>query len=179
MGLFGTGSYEVMSTWPPRLLRSCRGGQINVKTNPHRASVTPRATPQHNQFHHYCPHSGRRIRSYCLRIASDSACFRGLPMIARPGMQFESHLGHANPLVGGFALTCVQSLGCRPSDARFAGCGLAAAVAYPGVWVAGSRPWLVGPPPAVARVLRFLVSVLSGWSGVANPCSWSREADTT
>lgn len=39
MGLFGTGSYEVMSIWPPRLLRLCCCGQINVKTNPHRAKL--------------------------------------------------------------------------------------------------------------------------------------------
>ena len=39
-------------------------------------------------------------------------------------MRFESHLGHSR---GVFALTCVQSLWWRPSDARFAGGGLAAA----------------------------------------------------
>ncbi|WP_205754034.1 hypothetical protein, partial [Arthrobacter nitrophenolicus] len=36
MGLFGTGSYKVMSIWPPRLLQLCFGGQIIVKTNPHK-----------------------------------------------------------------------------------------------------------------------------------------------
>jgi hypothetical protein len=29
------------------------------------------------------------------RIGPDSACFRGSPVIARAGMQFESHLGHS------------------------------------------------------------------------------------
>src|SRR6476661_3841540 len=58
MGLFGTGSYKVMSIWPPRLLQLCCRGQINVKTNPKEpgTSATLRATPQHSQFHHYCPH---------------------------------------------------------------------------------------------------------------------------
>ena len=61
--------------------------------------------------------------------------------------------GTVDPLVrGDFALTCVQSLWWRPSDAKFAGCGLAAAVAYSGVWVAGSGSWLVGAPPACGWV---------------------------
>jgi hypothetical protein len=80
-------------------------------------------------------------------------------------MRFESHLGHVFSLVrGDFALTCVQILRWRPSDARFAGCGLAAAVAYSGVWVAGSGSWLVGPPPAVYWGMRV---PLSGAVGLA------------
>jgi hypothetical protein len=65
------------------------------------------------------------------------------------------------------------------SDGWFAGFGLAAAVAYSGVWVAGSGSWLVGLPPAGVGVLRFLVPILSGWSGVANTYSWSGVAGTT
>jgi hypothetical protein len=35
--------------------------------------------------------------------SSDCFGFRGFPVFSRRGMQFESHLGHANPLVrGGF-----------------------------------------------------------------------------
>jgi hypothetical protein len=45
--------------------------------------------------------------------------FREFPVFARAGMRFESHLGTADPLVGGdFALTCVQSLWWCLSDAR-------------------------------------------------------------
>lgn len=56
--------------------------------------------------------------------------------------------GTRDPLVrGDFALTCVQSLWWRPSDAS------ARAVAWPPRWpiqvcgVAGSGSWLAGPPP--------------------------------
>jgi hypothetical protein len=42
-----------------------------------------------------CPHFGLRIGSYRCRIGSDCVCLRGIPMIARARMQFESHLGHA------------------------------------------------------------------------------------
>jgi hypothetical protein len=52
---------------------------------------------------------GLRIGSYVGRIGRDSACFREFPVFTREGMQFESHLGHSNPLVRGvFALTCVR-----------------------------------------------------------------------
>ena len=43
----------------------------------------------------HCAHYCRRTGSYIGRIGPDSACFPGIPMIARAGMQFESHLGHA------------------------------------------------------------------------------------
>ena len=43
------------------------------------------------------------------RIGSDSACFRGSPVFARAGMQFESHLGHVFSLFRGlWAAECVQ-----------------------------------------------------------------------
>jgi death-on-curing protein len=42
-----------------------------------------------------CPHSGLRIGSDVGRFGSDSACFREFPVFARPGRQFESHLGHS------------------------------------------------------------------------------------
>ena len=67
---------------------------------------------------------------------------------------------------GIFALTCVQSLWLRPSDARFAGCGLAAAEPFQVCGVAGSRSWLVGPPPAVAGFMRG-VPFLVGAAGLA------------
>lgn len=46
-GILRAGSYEVMSTWPPRLLQPVpTAGQIIFKTNPSRgASVRTRATP--------------------------------------------------------------------------------------------------------------------------------------
>ena len=47
MGLFGTGSYKVMSIWPPRLLQLCCGGQINVKTNP-KQGRRPHLEPRRN-----------------------------------------------------------------------------------------------------------------------------------
>jgi hypothetical protein len=42
-----------------------------------------------------CPHFGPRTGSYWGRTGPDSACFRGSPVFARVGIQFESHLGHA------------------------------------------------------------------------------------
>ena len=42
-----------------------------------------------------CAHFGRRTGAYWGRIGPDSACFRGIPVFAGAGMQFESHLGHA------------------------------------------------------------------------------------
>jgi hypothetical protein len=41
-----------------------------------------------------CPHFGLRTRSCRGRIGPDCACFRGRPVFAGEGMQFESHLGH-------------------------------------------------------------------------------------
>ena len=89
-----------------------------------------------------------RISAGLARIAYvfwTSQCLQGLECGSSPTS------GTVDPLVRGvFALTCVQSLCSRPSDASCAGCGLAAAMAYLGVWVAGSGSWLVGAPPAVA-----------------------------
>jgi hypothetical protein len=88
--------------------------------------------------------------------------------------------GTAFPLVRGvFALTCRPSLWWRPSVARFAGSGLATAVACSGVWVAGSVPWLVGAPPAVSGILRLLVPDLSSRPGVAHTYSWPGGAEAT
>ncbi len=73
-------------------------------------------------------------------VFGSSLCFQGPECGSSPTS------GTAFPLVRGvFALTCVQSLWSGPSDARLAGCGLAAAVAGEGVWVAGSGSWLMGP----------------------------------
>jgi hypothetical protein len=96
-------------------------------------------------------HFGLRIGSYRCRTGPDSACFRGSPVFAGEGMQFESHLGHSISLVrGDFALTCVQTLRWRASDANSAGFGLAAAGPMQVCGVVGSSPWLVGLPPAVS-----------------------------
>ena len=47
-------------------------------------------------------------RIWC-RIGPDSACFRGSPVFAGEGMQFESHLGHVFSLFRGlWASECVQ-----------------------------------------------------------------------
>lgn len=51
-----------------------------------------------------------RIGLYGRRIAPDSAGFRRLPAIARPGNPFESHLGHGKPPgQRGFLLLSVDS----------------------------------------------------------------------
>ena len=50
-----------------------------------------------------------RIGPYQSRIGPDSACFRGGPVFAGEGMQFESHLGHVFSLFRGlWAAECVQ-----------------------------------------------------------------------
>jgi hypothetical protein len=41
-----------------------------------------------------CAHFGLRTGAYCGRIESDWRCFRDVPVFARPGTRFESHLGH-------------------------------------------------------------------------------------
>jgi hypothetical protein len=46
-------------------------------------------------------HFGLRIGSYWGRIGPDSGCFRGSPVFAGEGMQFESHLGHVFSLLRG------------------------------------------------------------------------------
>ena len=75
-----------------------------------------------------------------------SLCLQGLECGSSPTS------GTVDPLVRGvFPLPCVQSLWWRPPDASGAGCGLAAAVAYSGVWVAGSVP-LAGGPSACSVV---------------------------
>jgi hypothetical protein len=97
-----------------------------------------------------CPHSGLRIGSYWGRIGPDSACFRRSPVLARAGMQFESHLGHSiPPHQRGFCfnvctLTLLGSLGRWPRALP------GAAVACEVMWVAGSGSWLVG-----SRTARF------------------------
>ena len=80
---------------------------------------------------------------------------------------------------GDFALTCVQSLRSRRLTGWVAGWGLAAAEPIQVCGVTGSRPWLVGLPPAVSGFLRFLLPVLSGGPGVAYTCSCIGGAGTT
>jgi hypothetical protein len=72
---------------------------------------------------------------------------------------------------GDFALTCVQSLWWRPSDAGARAVAWTPAVACSGVWVAGSGSWLVGPPPALYWGYAFLSWLWRpGWPLT---CSWS------
>jgi hypothetical protein len=97
----------------------------------------------------HCPHCWLQTRRYWGWSGTDSACFRGLALLSTPRMQFESHLGHANPLVRGvFCFNVCTKLWPNDSDDWFAGFGLAVAMAYSGVWVRGSVPCLVGLPPA-------------------------------
>jgi hypothetical protein len=76
-------------------------------------------------------------------------------------------------------LTCVQSLWWRPSDARCAGCGLAAA------WLIQVYGWRTQCLGWWALRLRcpgecgFLFPVLSGWASVSNTSSWSGVMGTT
>ena len=88
--------------------------------------------------------------------------FSGVPCVSAAwnAVRVPPRAQHSPSSEGVFALTCVQSLWSGPSDARLAGFGLAAAVAYSGGWVAGSGSWLVGPP------------LCSGW-GYAVPRSGS------
>jgi hypothetical protein len=58
---------------------------------------------------------------------------------------------------GDFASTCVQSWWSRRSAGWCAGCGLAAAMAYSLVWVAGSGSWLVGPSACWDVIIRPLL----------------------
>jgi hypothetical protein len=46
-------------------------------------------------------HFGLWIGSYWCRTGLDSLCFREFPVLARVGMQFESHLGHVFSLFRG------------------------------------------------------------------------------
>jgi len=81
-------------------------------------------------------------------------CLQGLECSSSPTS------GTAFPLVRGvFALTCIHSPDWVPLM-LVAACCLAAAVACEVVWVAGSGPWLAGPPPAGVWSHSGL---LSGW----------------
>ena len=51
-----------------------------------------------------CPHIWLRAGPYIGRIGPDSACFRDFPVVAGPGVRFESHLGHVFSLVRGVLL---------------------------------------------------------------------------
>src|SRR5687767_508506 len=97
--------------------------------------------------------------------------FSGLPSVCKgPACSSSPTSGTVYSLVrGDFALTFVRSLWSRLLTGWFAGCGLAAAVACSSVWVSGLVPWLVGAPPAVGGVLRFLFPVLSGWRAYPTP----------
>ena len=95
-----------------------------------------------------CAHFCCRTGSYWGWIGPDSACFSGSPAFTRAGMQFESHLGHALPLVRGVFAFNVLTLTLRGSLCLWPRSVPGTAVAYEVVWVAGSGPWLVGPLPA-------------------------------
>ena len=89
-----------------------------------------------------------RIGPYQSRIGPDSACFRGSPVFAGEGMQFESHLGHSiTPRQRGFCFNVWTLTLAGPSDAWPRSC---LAPRWP-VRLCGWRvqvPWLVSPPPA-------------------------------
>jgi hypothetical protein len=56
-----------------------------------------------------CAHLGLRIGSYWGRIGPDWRCLRGSPLFARPGVRFESHLGHVFSLFSGlWTSECAQ-----------------------------------------------------------------------
>jgi hypothetical protein len=65
-----------------------------------------------------CPHFWLRTRPYIGRFGPDSVCFRGSPMFARAGIQFESHLGHSmTPRQRGFCFNVWTLTLLGPSDA--------------------------------------------------------------
>jgi hypothetical protein len=116
----------------------------------------------------HCPHFGCRTGSYWGRIGPDSACFRGSPAFAGEGMQFESHLGHSiPPRQRGFCFNVCTSTRFGSLLRLSRRCGLAAAVAYGVMWVAGSGPWLVGLPPAGVWSHSRLFSRLFEWAWLA------------
>jgi hypothetical protein len=85
--------------------------------------------------------------------------------MSRPRIAFESHLGHGiTPRQRGFCFNVLTGSTGRPSDARFAGFGLAAAVPKRVCGVAGSSPWVV-LPPAVNGVAA--VTCTYSWAGGA------------
>ena len=91
-------------------------------------------------------------------VFGSSQCLQGRECSSSPTS------GTAYPLVRGvFALTCVQSLWWRPSDARFAGCGLAAAVACSGVWGGGFRVLAGGPSACCDWGYAFLSWIVAAW----------------
>ena len=52
-----------------------------------------------------CAHPELRIGSYWDRFGSDWGSFRGIPVFARAGVRFESHIGHSmSPRQRGFLL---------------------------------------------------------------------------
>jgi hypothetical protein len=70
-------------------------------------------------------------------------------------MQFESHLGHdVFPRQRGSCFDVLTKLVVVSLWRLVRGLGLTAAVAYGGVWVAGSESWLVGSPLAVTGFAR-------------------------
>ena len=83
------------------------------------------------------------LPSYCLGFRMFSRVprvFKGWNVVRVPPR------AQCFPLVrGDLALTCVQSLWSRRSDGWFAGFGLAAAVAYSGVWGGGFKTLASGP----------------------------------
>jgi hypothetical protein len=115
----------------------------------------------------HCAHFRRRTWPYRGRIGPDSACFRGCPVFAGSGMQFESHLGHSgSPRQRGFCFNLCTKLVWRPSDAVP---WLVPGAAVPmklSAWP-GSEPWRVGSPPAGMWDHSRLLSGCSagrGWS---------------
>jgi hypothetical protein len=87
---------------------------------------------------------------------------------------------HSPSSEGVLLLMCVQSLWWRPSDAGFAGCGLAAAVAYSGVWDGGFKSLASGPSTLLWWGFVVPRSGSVGWAGGwPYTYSWSGVAGTT
>lgn len=114
-----------------------------------------------------CPHFAPRTGWYGGRTGPDSACFRGFPVFARAGMQFESHLGHnVFPRQRRICFDVLTYLDFRRSDGLIRGCGLAAATAYSGVWGGGFKALTGGPSACCDMVLVLPRSGLLGWAVV-------------
>jgi hypothetical protein len=81
----------------------------------------------------HCPHFQLQIASDGRLTRPDSPFFRGSLVFARPGMQFESHLGHVFSLFRGlWAAECVQISFCGP---------LWGPIFVGGGWSGGSFSW--------------------------------------
>ena len=96
-----------------------------------------------------CAHYGLRIGSFINWTRSDWLCFRGGPVFAGEGMQFESHLGHSiTPRQRGFCFdVCTLTRIRVPLTLVAAGAWLPRWPVRLCGW-RGQVPWLMVPPAA-------------------------------